>query len=152
VTIESVPLVIQPAAEEIERFNPARRGEIVTFLPLTKDDRAQGTQRVEIVVDGWLFEATTEPASRAELRDRVAKHSAEHHATTRVTLRAQIPGRVVKVWVEPGQTVERGARLLAVEAMKMENEIRAPRAGVVDSVNVQLGARVEKDDELLNLA
>ena len=152
VTIDSVPLVIQPAAEDIPGFEAQRRGELVSALPPTKDDRASGDRRFEIVVAGWLFEATTESASRAELRDRVAKQAAEHHATSAVTLRAQIPGRVVRVWAEPGQTVERGERLLAIEAMKMENEIRAPRAGVVESVKVELGGRVEKDDELLSLS
>ena len=151
VTIDSVPLVIQPAADDIEGFESRRRGEVVTALPITTDDRALGARRFEIVVDGWLFEATTESASRAELRDRVAKQAAAHHPASAVTLRAQIPGRVVKVWVEPGQTVERGERLLAIEAMKMDNEIRAPRAGVVEVVTVELGARVEKDAELLSL-
>ena len=151
VTIPSVPLVIQPAAADIQGFDPVGRGEIVTALPADKDDRAQGTRRFEIVVNGWLLEVTTESASRAELRDRVARQAAEHHATSGVTLRAQIPGRVVKLWVEPGQKVDKGERLLAIEAMKMENEIRAPQAGVVEAVRVELGARVEKDEELLSL-
>ena len=146
-----MPLVIQPAAEDIESFDPPRRGESVSPLPPSKDDRAHGTRRFEVVVDGWLFEATTESAVRAELRDRVAKQSAEHHTTSGVTMRAQIPGRVVKVWVESGQKVDKGERLLAIEAMKMENEIRAPQSGVVESVRVEMGARVEKDDELLSL-
>ena len=151
VTINSVPLVIQPAAEEIEKFAPIQRGEIVTPLASTKDDRAQGLRRFEVVVDGWVFDVSTESASRAELRDRVAKQAAEHQVTTRIAVRAQIPGRVARVWVEPGQTVERGERLLAIEAMKMENEIRASQAGVVEDVRVEVGTRVEKDDELLSL-
>ena len=48
-------------------------------------------------------------------------------------VKAQIPGRVVRLWVEEGDTVEAGQRLLAIEAMKMENEVRAPRAGTVES-------------------
>ena len=47
--------------------------------------------------------------------------------------------------------MERGERLLAIEAMKMENEIRASQAGVVEDVRVEVGTRVEKDDELLTL-
>ena len=46
-----------------------------------------------------------------------------------VVIKAQIPGRVVRLWVADGDTVEAGQRLLAIEAMKMENEVRAPRAG-----------------------
>jgi biotin carboxyl carrier protein len=151
ITIDSVPLVIQPGAEEVHGFAEPRRGELVSAVPKTKEDRASGAERFEIVVDGWLFEATTESASRAELRERVAKQAAEHQATTGATLRALIPGRVVKVWVEPGQVVERGDRLLAVEAMKMENEVRAPQAGTVQTIKIEVGSRVEKDAELLTL-
>jgi len=151
VSIDAVPLVIQPAAEDIRAFDAPRRGELVAAVPQDREDHANGVRRFKVVVDGWLFEAAAESASRAELRERVAKQAAEHHAPTNVTLRAQIPGRVVRVWVEVGQAVERGERLLAIEAMKMENEIRAPQAGVVDSIKVEMGGRVEKDDELLSL-
>ncbi len=151
VTIEAVPLVIQPSDEEIAAFAPPRRGEVVRAVPVTASDRADGIRRFEILVDGWLFEAATEPAVRAELRDRVARSAAEHHATARLTLRAQIPGRIVRLWVKAGETVDHGQRLLAIEAMKMENEIRAPQPGVVEDLRVQMGDRVEREDELLSL-
>ena len=151
VTIDAVPLVIQPGEAEIASFEPPRRGELVTPLAMTARDRADGVRRFEVVVDGWLFEVATESAARAELRDRVAKQAAEHSTTSRLTMHAQIPGRVVRVWVADGETVERGQRLLAIEAMKMENEIRAPQAGMVDEVKVEIGSRVERDDELLSI-
>lgn len=151
VTIEAVPLVIQPGEEEIAAFAPPGRGELVRTLPVTATDRVDGIRRFEVVVDGWLFEVATEPAVRAELRDRVARSAAEHHATARLTLRAQIPGRIVRLWVAEGETVERGQRLLAIEAMKMENEIRAPQPGRVEDVRVQMGDRVERGDELLSI-
>ena len=150
-TIEAVPLVIQPDAPEIAAFDRARRGEHVSALSVSAADRADGIRRFEVVVDGWLFEAATEPAARADLRDRVARSAAEHHATARLTLRAQIPGRIVRLWVAPGDKVERGQRLLAIEAMKMENEIRAPQPGIVEDIRVEVGGRVEREDELLSL-
>ena len=64
----------------------------------------------------------------------------------------QIPGRVVSVRVQDGESVEAGQRLLSVEAMKMENEIRAQRAGRVERVAVEPGQRVERGDELAVLA
>ena len=151
VTIEAVPLVIQPEETEIAAFNPPGRGELVRPLGVTASDRAAGIRRFEVVVDGWLFEAEIEPAVRAELRDRVARSAAEHHATARLTLRAQIPGRIVRLWVAEGETVERGQRLLAIEAMKMENEIRAPQPGTVEGLRVEMDDRVEREDELLSL-
>jgi biotin carboxyl carrier protein len=151
VTIDSVPLTVQPGPADIDQFKPPGRGELVRELPASREERAAGVRRFEIVVDGWLFEATTEAASRAELRERVAKEAAAHHPTGAVTLRAQIPGRVVRLWVAEGETVERGQRLMAVEAMKMENEIRAPQAGTVEKISVAVGDRVEKQGELLRL-
>ena len=150
-TVDVVPLVVQPAPGEVAAFEPLRRGESVTAVPADRADRADGIQRYEVVVDGWLFDVVTEPAQRAELRERVAKSAAEHQSTARHTLRAQIPGRVVRVWVTEGERVEQGQRLLAIEAMKMENEIRAPQAGVVEAIRVEAGARVERNEELLSL-
>ena len=51
-----------------------------------------------------------------------------------------------------GDEVEAGQRLLAVEAMKMENELRAPRAGRVEEVRVEAGRTVERNDPLVSLA
>ena len=151
VTIEQVGLVVQPTGEEIATYNPARRGELVSELPADTADLADARRRFEVIVDGWRFEGVSEPAARAELRGRAARAAAEHQATAAVTLRAQIPGRVVKVWISEGEVVERGQRLLAIEAMKMENEIRAPHAGTVSGLRVEAGARVERDDELLTI-
>src|SRR3989442_4472303 len=55
------------------------------------------------------------------------------------TIRAPMPGLVVRVAVEPGQQVDAGAGLVVVEAMKMENELRAPGAGVVAAGHVAPG-------------
>ena len=48
-----------------------------------------------------------------------------------------MPGKVVRVLVEQGHTVEAGAGIMVVEAMKMQNEMKAPKAGVVVSINVE---------------
>ena len=151
VAIDAVPLVIQPEEADIRTFAPPRRGELVTPIPQDASEKAQGVRRFEVVVDGWLFDVATEDASRAELRERVARQAAEHHTTARLTMRAQIPGRVVRLWVVEGESVERGQRLLAIEAMKMENEIRAPQAGIVEGIRIEVGGRVEREDELLSL-
>lgn len=57
-------------------------------------------------------------------------------------LEAPMPGRVAAVHVAAGQRVTRGQELLVVEAMKMENALRAPKAGVVRSVAVKVGDMV----------
>ena len=64
-------------------------------------------------------------------------------------LKAPMPGLVVRVGVEPGQPVEPGAALVVLEAMKMENELRATAAGTVKAVKVQPGQAVEKGQVLV---
>lgn len=54
-----------------------------------------------------------------------------------------MPGRVAALLVRPGQQVAQGEPIMVVEAMKMENELRAPKAGVVEDIAVQVGATVE---------
>ena len=67
------------------------------------------------------------------------------------TLRAPMPGLVVRVLVEAGQEVARGAGVVVLEAMKMENELKAPAAGVVGAVRVRPGEPVEKGQPLVEL-
>jgi biotin carboxyl carrier protein len=60
-----------------------------------------------------------------------------------VPVTAPMPGKVVKLLVQPGEAVTARQGLVVVEAMKMENELRAPRAGIVASVKVAEGSSVE---------
>lgn len=71
-------------------------------------------------------------------------------ALQRVT--AYMPGKVVSVLVEEGQTVEAGQGVVVLEAMKMENEIQAERAGIVRRIMVRSGEAVEGGDPLFELA
>ena len=63
-----------------------------------------------------------------------------------------MPGNILKVNVTAGQAVKEGQVLVVLEAMKMENEIMAPKAGTVAQVLVQKGATVNTDDVLVVLA
>ena len=66
-------------------------------------------------------------------------------------LRALMPGRIVRVLVEKGESVVKGAGLLVLEAMKMENEIQSPVDGVVDEIFVEAGQTVESGAELIHV-
>ena len=67
------------------------------------------------------------------------------------TIDSVMPGKVVRVLVSPGDDVRAGQGLVVVEAMKMENEIGAPRAGRVKSVDVNPGQNVETGARLVVL-
>ena len=62
-----------------------------------------------------------------------------------------MPGYILKVCVSVGQRVKEGDLLCVLEAMKMENEIMAPKAGTVKQVLVQMGSTVNTDDTLVVL-
>jgi biotin carboxyl carrier protein len=64
-------------------------------------------------------------------------------------MRAIIPGRVIGVSVAAGDAVAVGQEILVIEAMKMQNELRSPRAGTVERLAVGAGARVELGDLLV---
>jgi biotin carboxyl carrier protein len=63
-----------------------------------------------------------------------------------------MPGLILEVIATVGQTIQKGDSLLILEAMKMENVIKAAGSGTVKSINVQKGATVEKNQILIELA
>jgi biotin carboxyl carrier protein len=67
------------------------------------------------------------------------------------TVKAYMPGRVVEVRVQPGDHVEAGQPMIVLEAMKMQNEIAAERAGVVKKIHVRKDQAVEGGDALLEI-
>lgn len=68
------------------------------------------------------------------------------------TQAAPLAGNIFKVLVQPGQLVQEGDLVMILEAMKMETEIRAFKAGTVASVNVKVGDAVSVGDSLLSIA
>lgn len=87
------------------------------------------------------------------LREKLLARFQATHAGDQVVLsvKAPMPGLVGKVEVREGQAVKKGDGLIILEAMKMENEIRAVRDGIIVSVKVKLHSKVEKGQELLVL-
>ena len=66
-------------------------------------------------------------------------------------IKAPIPGLIARLNVEPGQAVEAGQTVLVLEAMKMENEIRASKGGVVRQVHVKPGQTVVLNEALVEI-
>jgi biotin carboxyl carrier protein len=63
-----------------------------------------------------------------------------------------MPGKVLKILVKEGQSVEEGDAMLVLEAMKMENVLRAGMAGLVANIDVEVGSAVEKEAVLISMA
>jgi biotin carboxyl carrier protein len=80
-------------------------------------------------------------------RLRSGQGSATHH-TGAAEIVSPMPGKIVRVLVTAGAKVEAGAGIIVVEAMKMQNEMKAPKAGVVVSINAAEAATVNAGDVL----
>ena len=124
----------------------------VIMLPLEPTaGPAIGLARREVIVDGWRIEVEIESERRASLRERARRDGEDVAHGGPTEIRAIIPGRVVGVSIVPGDAVVAGQQLLVVEAMKMQNELRAPRDGVVTSLPVGAGQTIDVGDLLLVL-
>jgi biotin carboxyl carrier protein len=110
-----------------------------------------GQVRHEIVVGGWRVLVDVEDEGSARLRERARRGREDAAHAGPLEVRAIIPGRVVAVSVAEGDTVESGQQLLVIEAMKMQNELRSPRAGVVERIAAGVGQAVELGAVLLVL-
>jgi biotin carboxyl carrier protein len=111
---------------------------------LTMRSPGRGQWSLEVGGDRW----------ETEVVDERTRHIRSLTAGTErrrgpVTLRAPMPGLVLRVLADPGQEVSVGAGLVVLEAMKMENELKAPAAGIVGAVRVQPGQAVEKGQVLV---
>jgi biotin carboxyl carrier protein len=66
-------------------------------------------------------------------------------------IRTAMPGKVVRVLVEPGTEVEKGDGVIVVEAMKMQNELKAPKTGVIKDIRVSAGSTVSAGETLATI-
>ena len=109
-------------------------------------------KKYNVNVNGTAYEVTVEEVVGGAAPAPVAAAPAAAPAPAPVAapagageqVKSPMPGNILSVNVNVGDTVAEGQVLMILEAMKMENEIMAPKAGKVTSVNVQKGATVER--------
>jgi pyruvate carboxylase subunit B len=132
--VPGTPVRLVRVGEQVHRV-VARRGA------------ARGQWQLD--VDGARVEAEALDERMRAIKDLTAATAA---ASGPAPLVAPMPGLVVRVAVQPGDVVGAGQGLVMIEAMKMENELRATAPGVVTAVRVVAGQAVEKGAVLVELA
>jgi biotin carboxyl carrier protein len=133
------------------------RGQRVAVLH--DDEGGEAARRALVAVDGgpgeWVVTVRGRPirVTVRSHRDRLLAEAATSggHRSGAAEVRASLPGLVVRV-VRVGDDVEAGDPLVTIEAMKMQNEIRAPRGGRVAEVLVAPGQAIASGALLVRLA
>ena len=150
-------------AVELER--DAKRWRVTLGgQPIDADVVEIDPNTLSILLEGQSFEVrvTQSPDGVLKLQTGLQEFIAEladprawrgrRHGSLEVEGRQQVvapmPGKVVRVLVQEGDTVEAGQGLLVVEAMKMQNEIRSPKSGTIERLHVKEGQLVNSGDAL----
>jgi biotin carboxyl carrier protein len=99
-------------------------------------------------MNNFLFEI-----QRETLRDSLAKKLQKESGgvSSAVTVRAPMPGLITKILKPEGSLVHHGEGVLVIEAMKMENEIKSPKAGTVTKIVVKEKQTTEKNELLFTI-
>lgn len=116
--------------------------------------KVNGTiHEVAYAYDGkqWLLGSDIIPEAISAMDEREAHFVAGSMNVEEGALYVNMPGKIVAVLVKVGDTVEAGQGLVIVEAMKMENELKAGKSGVVSVIHVETGATVESGALLLEI-
>lgn len=167
-TLKPEPLLPKEAASAKgaryapSEFNVTLHGE--TFhIKLTGSGHHGEEQRPFYVsVDGIAEEVLVETLSEIEVtggeagdRKKTASEPGRVNGRPRPThegcVTTAMPGNIVDIKVKAGDKVQAGDPVLVIEAMKMENEIQAPKSGIVVAVHVQKGDNVTPDESLLEI-
>jgi pyruvate carboxylase subunit B len=103
----------------------------------------------EVLIAGELYTVAVQD-ERAYRLERMRSTGLSVDGEAIIT--SPMPGIIVAVPVAVGDTVQRGDKVVILESMKMENELRAPCDGIVTHVHVATGANVEKDQLLIGIS
>lgn len=154
-----------PIAVDVSQLPSGALDVRVDGRSITVDVAALGNQ-LSMLIDGRVVDLTTEGAPpdvgavasghRSYVRVESERARAAKAATRGASggsdklVKSPMPGRIIKVLVVEGDSVVAGQPLLVVEAMKMENEVKAKSAGVIAKIMVKVGDTVEGSAKLLS--
>ncbi|XP_046749962.1 pyruvate carboxylase, mitochondrial isoform X2 [Diprion similis] len=119
----------------------------IKTLAMAEDLTANGEREVFFEMNGQLrsvFIKDKEAAKELHIHPKASK-------SDKSQVGAPMPGTVIDIRVKVGDTVEKGAPLVVLSAMKMEMVVQAPKAGKIKSLDISQGMKLEGDDLLLTM-
>lgn len=140
--------VAQPAELAEVEGSPVRMVKLGNNVYRVVTQKRQGKGRYTLWVDGYRFEVEALDERTRAIRDVSAANAAPPGPAP---ILAPMPGLIIRVNVNPGDSIEAGQGVVVMEAMKMENELRATTSGTVKSVKVAPGTAVERGALLVEL-
>ncbi|MBU7048218.1 MAG: biotin/lipoyl-binding protein [Theionarchaea archaeon] len=133
---------------EVENYKVILNGREYTIEDKGDTIEVDGTPyKVELTAE----EAVINGIPHTLVRESPAKKDQKKKAKAAGAVTAMMPGKIVAVKVKEGDSVKEGDVTCILEAMKMENELKAPKSGTVKKVHVQAGTNVEKGDNLIEI-
>lgn len=116
---------------------------------------------IELEVNGTMYKVELEKTIETPKTPKLVRSSVPEPKTrekkipktitSKIIVKAPLPGIITKILVKEGDVVKEGDILLMMEAMKMENNIETEKAGTVKSIKVREGDNVLQDDVLIEL-
>ena len=104
---------------------------------------------IQVLLQGQLFDVHVEDERQRRLRQSSGGQVIQ---SGDIHLKAPMPGMVIAIPVEQGQEVTSGDNVIILESMKMQNELKAPRDGVISRLRVKPGDNVDQNQVLLILS
>ena len=104
--------------------------------------------RFSVLINGCHFELEVRSLLQEKARELLQKKSSAHQKTE---VKAPMPGMILKIKKNVSESIMQGETVLILEAMKMENDLRAPRPGIIKEILVEEGTAVEKGAVLFTI-
>lgn len=122
----------------ILKDNKSFNAEIISF---NKEEKV-----VEIKINNQIYTASVK-----DKMDQLLERMGITNLTSSIItdIKAPMPGLIHDIFVEKGQEVKKGDQIMVLEAMKMENVLKSPGDGIIQSIEVTIGASVEKNQILI---
>ena len=137
---------------DIER-HPVADGTLLRFNNRSFETAARAADsesgRYHVTVNGRSTTVHIEDERAALMRAYQSDKATQLHSAL---VRSPMPGKITRIMVSQGELIEAGQGVVILEAMKMENEIKAPSAGIVKAIRIQEADAVEKNAILIEIS